>query len=236
MESERVAKKQRITPGMVILIGLIVVGLIFVLLPVIFRASKKARLTTGVDHGKQMGQAMLRFEADYGVFPDDSTAEIFERDDQTTQFRSEFSNAYARQLIAAGVLDDEVIGYLKVDDEFFHKPDGLVLGNEAFAPGEYGFIHVWKKQGSLSANSNEAAPLLISADYVEGRVIVVRLNGAVEAPGRGDGVFQKLWLSGINAEDYQLRYPSVFDGDSVVEADFMPSLRISKPQGQRGRR
>lgn len=73
--------------------------------------------TEEVNNARQIGIALVEFEAEYGKFPDASTASVVKRNCVTPLTLSgNTSNDYFAQLIAAGIAQSEAMFYCKAKD------------------------------------------------------------------------------------------------------------------------
>ena len=111
-------------------------------LPFWIHTDKSADLTEAISNCRQMGLALMEFEADYGSFPDDSTRQLVQEriPGNTIAMGTASSNDYFRQLIAAGISTSEMMFYAKTSGT--HKPDNVTSGIAALAKGECAFAYV----------------------------------------------------------------------------------------------
>lgn len=108
--------------------------------PLIIRQRKKADQTEAMSNAKSFGLSLYEFEADYGSFPNASTAPIVAEKSSTPEITGSSSNDRFRQLIRSGITQSEFMFYAKTGST--RKPDGNISGNQAIAPGECGFAYV----------------------------------------------------------------------------------------------
>jgi len=124
--------------------------------PMVIRQKKKADQMEAIQNAKQIGLAMMQFNADYGSYPADATADQVADDSNTDRETGDSSNAYFRQLLRSGVVSSEQIFYAKSAGA--RKPDGLIDGDLAMEPGECGFAYV----SNLDPNSEIPRPLVMA--------------------------------------------------------------------------
>ncbi len=96
--------------------------------PMVIRQRKKADQTEAVSNARQIGLALMEFEADYSYYPNASSGPATS------------SNERFRQLLSAGLTTSEQMFYAKSAGT--RKPDGNTTGSQAIAPGECGFAYV----------------------------------------------------------------------------------------------
>jgi type II secretory pathway pseudopilin PulG len=108
--------------------------------PLVLRQKKKADQTQAISNARQIGLALLEFEADYGRFPNAETAPLVAKSSSTPAVIGSSSNARFRQLFPAGITASEAIFYVRTSST--QKPDGDVAGSNALAPGECGFGYI----------------------------------------------------------------------------------------------
>jgi type II secretory pathway pseudopilin PulG len=154
--------------------GTILLILLFGLLgPLLFVSRKYADTTEAVNNARQIGLALLEFQAAYGKFPDaDTAAEVRLRTKTTLDLSGSSSNAFFRQLY-----------YSKVKGT--RKPDNNYSRAEALKKMECGFTYFL----GAKPTDNPRRPLLVTpmipgTDRFEGmrdskRVVVLRLDNSV---------------------------------------------------------
>ncbi len=108
--------------------------------PMVIRQRKKADQTEAVSNARQIGIALLEFEADYGRYPDATTASPVADESNTPEITGSSSNARFQQIFRASLTQSENMFYAKAAGT--RKPDGNISGNQALAPGECGFAYV----------------------------------------------------------------------------------------------
>lgn len=148
-----------------LLVFLFVLGVLaFIMTPAIIRAPKKMDMTQAISNSKQVYLVLLDFEADYGRFPDDSTAAAHAT---LHGFQGAHSNRYLGQLIAGGYTKSEEIFYA-FDKRYPKKPGDDVISppSRILAKGECGFSYVMvEEKGSrrgLSTEDNGGIPVLVA--------------------------------------------------------------------------
>ena len=129
--------------------------------PLVMRQRKKADQTEATSNARSFGLALLEFESEYGRFPDASTAALVANDTNTPEITDSSSNARFRQLFRAGITQSEFSFYAKAVGT--HKPDGVISGDQALAPGECGFAYV----ENIRTDDNIPRPLAM-APFVKG--------------------------------------------------------------------
>ncbi len=130
--------------------------------PLVMRQRKKADQTEATSNARSFGLALLEFESEYGRFPDASTARPVADNTSTPEITGSSSNARFRQLFRAGITQSEVSFYAKAEGT--SKPDGVITGDEAIAPGECGFAYV----ENIRTDDNVPRPIAM-APFVKGR-------------------------------------------------------------------
>ncbi len=129
----------------------LVVMVTFGLIPIMVTSAKKGPRSEAISNAKQIGMAMYSFREDYGKYPDASTIEAVRQKTGTSlPLGTRFSNDYLRQLLAAGIIDEEKGFYAQIKGT--HKPDRNTEGNHALGKGECGFSYI------IGANSSAAPP------------------------------------------------------------------------------
>lgn len=173
----------------------IIVALAAIAAPMAFQQLKKAAMTTAVSNGKQIGQALINFDQDYGNFPDvDSAGRL--PGNVTGSVGS--SNAALRQLIQARILDTESVFYAKIGGGII-PVDNQIGANQAIAPRENAWSYVLNQDNTgLSTASNSQLPVLMTpvvsasaytfaADPFAAKAVVIRINNSADTIPIGDG-------------------------------------------------
>jgi type II secretory pathway pseudopilin PulG len=130
--------------------------------PMVIRQRKKADQTEAWNNARQIGLVLLEFQNDYGRFPDASTAPLVANDTNTLEITGSSSNARFRQLFQASLTQSEPMFYAKSDGT--RKPDGIITGDQAIAPGECGFAYI----ENIRTDDDIPRPLAM-APFVKGR-------------------------------------------------------------------
>jgi type II secretory pathway pseudopilin PulG len=130
--------------------------------PMVIRQRKKADQTEAVSNARSFGLALMEFQNDYGRFPDTSTARLVADNTNTPEISGSSSNARFRQLIQAALTQSESMFYAKA--EGVRKPDGIITGDRALAPGECGFGYI----ENIRTDDGIPRPLAM-APFVKGR-------------------------------------------------------------------
>lgn len=190
-------------------IGLILfLLLVWMTTPVVIRAKKKSDLTEAVSNLRQIGLALFEFDADYGRFPDSSTA-IDVKDATLTSLAlgTTSSNDYFRQLIASEICQKEFIFYARTPTS--KKPDNVFDGSNALEKGECAFAYI----AGLSWNSMTETPVVVlplvpgkklfdtkvSQRYYDGKAVILRVdNRVIVLPIDKSG---HVWLNGKDLFD-----------------------------------
>lgn len=122
----------------VVILG--IAGLAGLTAPMVIRQRKKADQTEAVSNARQIGLALFEFEAEYGSFPNDSTAAVVADTTKTERVSGTTSNARFRQLIRAGIMQSEMPFHARVPGS--HNPDNMMDGDHALQVGECSFSYV----------------------------------------------------------------------------------------------
>lgn len=122
--------------GILVFAGAMLAG---VAAPMIIRQKHKADQTEAIKNARMIGLFLFEFEAEYGEYPNEETAEYTARDSGAPEITGTSSNARFRQLFQAGITQDENAFYSKGGS--LYAPDDNITGDEALAPGECGFAY-----------------------------------------------------------------------------------------------
>jgi hypothetical protein len=199
--------------GISILAGLVV--------PVILKMQKKARISQAFSNAGEIGQSLMEFDNKYDSFPNDKTAQILREKSQTDlTLGNSSSNDYFRQLIAAGICYGEKIFYAKTPET--HIPDNDTTGSHCLERGECAFTYVL----GLSTDDNNApillAPMIpgtttFDTKPFDGKAIILHCNGTTTAEKIDSSVH--VMVNGMDLFDPkqpfwhgktpQLRYPKL---------------------------
>ncbi|HEX7262000.1 MAG TPA: hypothetical protein VF258_09310, partial [Luteolibacter sp.] len=160
--------------------------------PMVIRQRKKADQTEAVSNARQIGMALFEFETEYGSFPDASTATAVAAATETTAVSGDKANDRFRQLIRAGITENEAMFYAKTG--FTKKPDGIYnTDTTALAAGEVGFGMLVKADGTgLSAAGNTGRPILgaplktamdgtFDPDFYDSKAVILKLDNSVSS-------------------------------------------------------
>lgn len=124
--------------------------------PLVIRQKKKAVQTEAVSNARQIGLALSEFEAEYGSYPDDATAQAVADATKTEKIAGSTANDRFRQLIRAQITQSERLFYAHIPG--VHRPDDLIDGDDALAQGECGFAYI----GNLLTTDQVARPIAIT--------------------------------------------------------------------------
>ena len=126
--------------------------------PMVIRQRKKADQTEATSNARSFGLALFEFDAEYGSFPNASTAPLVANDSNTTEITGNSSNARFRQLFSAGITQSEQMFYANADG--IHKPDSDISGDQALSPGECGFGYIENVSAKDSPRPIALAPFV----------------------------------------------------------------------------
>lgn len=139
--------------------------------------------TEAISNARQIGLALMEFEAEYGSYPDDSTRQrVQEKNPENTiPMGTSSSNDYFRQLIAADIAPDEMPFYTRTPG--LHKPDNVMSEGHALEKGECAYAYV------VGLTSAPTAPivlfpmvrgkLLFDPKICDGKMVMLRTDGSV---------------------------------------------------------
>jgi len=133
--------------------------------PVIIAQKKKGDLTEAIANSKSIGLAMFNFDQDYGGYPSEATGTQVDTNNPNSGMTfTGNSNAFFRQLVAAGYADSEKMFYAKAP--YTIKPDNNMIGSACLAAREVGFAYVMKDASTaLPDSGNSGMPLIVAALY-----------------------------------------------------------------------
>jgi len=172
------------------------------------QAKNSARVrerTEAINNSRQIFACLMQFEADYGKFPDASTATpVKDKTKTTLTLDSGTSNALFRQIIVSGVPSEKpfwaktAISPMRPDDYFGSDATAL-------ASGECGFAYI----AGLSSKVDPGTPLVMTSlllgqlkfdrDTFQGDAILLRADGSVTAlPIAADG---RVLIGGLDIFD-----------------------------------
>lgn len=161
--------------------------------PIVIRSHKDPRQTEAVSNARQIGMALFEFEAEYGKFPDATTAaEVRRKTGLLLPLQTKTSNDFFRQLIAAGIVQREVVFYAEING--CKKPSMWSVPSEDLAKGECGFSYL----AGQSSRGNPSRPLIVTPlipgtdrfdpTRFNGSAIILRLDNSVSSmPINRDG-------------------------------------------------
>lgn len=172
---------------MLVVAGVVGLLLIFLILPpMILRSRKAGCRTLAVSNAKQVGQALLEFDVEYGSFPNDATVPLVEADTSSGfDFSDGSSNAMFRQLIAYGIQTEQIFHCLH--PEAGKRPDDNMSPTRVLEAGENGFSYVSGLDSSMSPDLPFlAASMKIGNDSFwrppfKGKAVILRIDNSVEA-------------------------------------------------------
>ncbi len=180
-------------------IVLVAISLTGLTAPMVLRQRKKADQTEATSNARQIGLALFEFEAEYGSYPNPSTAPLVAEVDGTPEITGNSSNDRFRQLFRAAITASEQMFYANADG--VHKPDGDISGDEALSPGECGFGYIENVSAKDSPRPIALAPFVLGSDRLDpvpfdGKAVVLwsdnsvrslpidRVSGEAELDGR----------------------------------------------------
>lgn len=161
---------------------------------------KRAAATEALNNARQIGLALIEFEAEYGSFP---TAETRKKVEEATGAKlpadDNTSNSVFRQLIAAGIAGNEALFFAKIPGA--KKGDNDAGAGKMLAKGENGFAYI----AGLGTTGNPTRPLVVcplvagTANFdpkpFGGKALVLRIDGSVQMlPIGADG---KVLVEGV---------------------------------------
>jgi hypothetical protein len=141
---------------------LIAILIIAALIPIIFKTNRNMDMTQAISNAKQIYLVMKDFEADFGTFPDDTTAT---QSPALSDFHGSYSNDYLGQLIAGGYTVSEDIFYVR-RVKIGMRPDGVISPPSKILEKDdgCGFAYTMVKEANvtraLSTSDNGRLPLL----------------------------------------------------------------------------
>lgn len=110
-----------------------------------------------ISNARQIGLALFEFESEYGRYPDPLTITAVQKaPGSSLPLGTAFSNDFFRQMIAADILQTEVVFYAKVAG--CRKPDNLIHASLAIEKGECGFSYL----AGLTSAGNPKRPIVVT--------------------------------------------------------------------------
>lgn len=152
--------------------------------PVVIRGHYNKDHVQAVKNLHQVGNGLLEFEAEYGKFPDETTAVRIKRETGTKLTLSDHSsNDIFVQLIAAGMAEERNFG---TSLKFYTPPDGVCdTDAKALAHGETAFAYI----SGLSFEGKPYHPIVfgpvipgttrLDPKPFDGKAVVLKLDGSV---------------------------------------------------------
>jgi len=133
----------------------LITGLLGIATPYVVKQKKKADQTRATGNLRQIGLALVEFEADFGSFPSEATAQLVTKQypNHGHNLSGVSSNALFRQLFAANLTETELMFYAKIPG--VRKPDGDTSLGKLLEKGEVGFAYVT----GLTSGGNRAHPI-----------------------------------------------------------------------------
>ncbi|MBT8043406.1 MAG: hypothetical protein KJO79_00525 [Verrucomicrobiae bacterium] len=149
------------------------------------KQKRKAEMTRTTMKAKQIFYLMMAFDQDWGVFPNDATAN---NDVSLKGYTGKYSNDYLGQLVAGGYTKAESIFFVKGGSQTeLKKPDEDVTTKaKTLAAGECGFAYY----KGLSTRKSARLPLLMTPmtgkgfkfdpKPYDGMAVVLHVDGSVQ--------------------------------------------------------
>lgn len=161
-----------------------IIGLLLVAWPSVASQRTKAIQTKAVSNSRQLGLCLFEFETEYGKFPEPSTiAAVRAKTGSLLPLGTKTSNDYFRQLLAAGIAQNEQFFYANIAGS--RKPDGRVDSGHAIEKGECGYSFLV----GLSAKGNPSRPIVVTpltpgtnrfdAKAFDGKAVMLKLDNSV---------------------------------------------------------
>ena len=152
----------------------------YVTRPVVLRAHRNTPLTTATTNAREIHQALMKFDAKHGSFPNGSTIAHVKGSSATSfSFGTKTSNDYFRQLLAEG-LGNERMFY----PGYGPKPDNNWKGKRALEKGECGFAYIVGLDSTMNSSSILAVTPLIPGTLrfdpkpFQGVAVILRMDGS----------------------------------------------------------
>lgn len=152
----------------------------YVTRPIVHRAPMRSPFNTAVNNAREIHQALMKFDAEYGSFPDASTIPQVKGSTAISfSLGTKTSNDYFRQLLAEGLANERMFypGYgPKADDNW--------KGKRALEKGECGFAYIVGLDSSVNPSSILVVTPLIPGTLrfdpkpFHGMAMVLRVDGA----------------------------------------------------------
>lgn len=159
--------------------------------PIVIRSHRNSPHTDAVNNARQIGLALFEFDAEYGKLPDASTISAVRKKTGTLMpLGTKTANDYLRQLIAAGIIDNEATFHAAIAGS--KKPDNRIAGTHALEQGECGFSYL----SGLSFSGNPARPILVTPlipgtdrfdpTRFDGKAVILKLDNSVSSMSIGN--------------------------------------------------
>jgi len=152
---------------------------------------EKARCSSAIENGRVLAWALDEFHQEYGRYPDNESAALISKQSNygMVELFGKYSNDYFRQLIVAGLIDNE--RWFFVETSYTRHPDRVMDGTRALSDGEVGFGYILDDTKSISTDNAKriiaVSPLLNALPTGEfdfsvfgGKALVVHVDGGVE--------------------------------------------------------
>lgn len=161
MKTTHKRRRQGFTLVELLVVIIIIASLAALSYPAILRATKKADANTATSNARQIGTALFEFDNEYSSYPDSTTAQaVIDQTGSTLNLSGSSANDMFRQLIAAGMMQNEEVFYAKTP--YTKKPDNVFnTGAKALEAGECGFGYLMNGNSAFSTSGN-ARPIVIT--------------------------------------------------------------------------
>jgi prepilin-type N-terminal cleavage/methylation domain-containing protein len=206
--------------------------------PMVIRQRKKADQTEAVNNAKQIGLAMFEFDAAYGSYPSQTTAESFPEATIGALFGTN-SNDFFRQFIASEISSSETMFYAKAN--YTKKPDNVYnASGKALAPREVGFGYIMNGDVAFSSSGNPSrvlavAPLAGSTtpasdgtfdlETYDSKAVVLRIDNSVQSLN-----VQKTSKKAQLNNTAPIKYLLDTGADSIWGEGVTPSIKVPSVQ------
>lgn len=154
--------------------------------PLVTHSRKKPDQTEGVNNLRQIGNALLEFEAEYGKFPNESTIDAVKVKTGTTlSLGKEPRMIFFRQLIATGIRQSESMFYSEGNGS--KRPDDVTSRGKALEKGECGFAYLAGQSSmGISYRPLVVTPIIPGTDrfdprIFDGKALIFKMDNSVTA-------------------------------------------------------
>jgi len=169
---------------------LAIVGIVAFAVFLVFRMSakstSKAHVSEAMSNARQISLALSVFRQAYQSCPDEITAKkVRTATGKSWGFGTGSSNAYFRQLLAAGAAESEVMFFARIPGVLPKNDNVYHTDASALEKGECGFSYL----AGAKPKSNPARPIVVTPllpgrrvfdrEALDGNAIIVRLDGSV---------------------------------------------------------